>query len=434
MRKFTMVMCITGLLLLAGCNLSGSPEQDNEQALATPTVETLDIEETAEVQNVQPTRTPFPDAPTALPTLNNSSGTTGNNTSTTSNTTSQQIQQFSAPVLDVPAQGEHAFSLRVDGGVNGDGLNLLPLATMYYAQNPVSQNTFAVIDTSGNLYITSPNGANAFRIEQGPYTQYPAASLETNNAAARVVAWSPSGQYLAFIVRNEQQASDGVWYFEPGQFGPLQLIVDCPFEGFIGCNIVQPSPDDPINIRQWTSKEIYWSPDSNTLLVNVNLPQHNRRGIIIMPITRFERVRDMRPPVHLYDFGTWGADGRILASGAGPDNTVNVMWLGADGTAQDVVYPASQNGLWMGWAVERPNGDIIALGAPTANQAVAIYDMNGNALTEPIGIGFPERVEWSPDRSGVIVEMQGRQYIATIDGQITDITVPTGNTAINWVQ
>ena len=431
MRKLMVMVYLAGLLILSGCNLTGTPD-DSEQTIPENTPEILEIEDTAEVQSVQPTRTPFPDAPTALPTLNN--GATGNTTSSNTGVTAQQSEQFDSPVLDVPGQGEHAFSLRVDGGVNGDGLNLLPLPTMYYAQNPVSQDTFAVINSSGMLFITGRNSQNAYRIDQSPYTQFDVTSLETNNAAARVAAWSPNGQYLAFIVRAEQQASDGVWYFEPGQFAPLQLIVDCPFEGFIGCNIVQPSPQDPISIRQWTSREIYWSPDSNTILVNVNLPQHNRRGIIAMQITRFERIRDMRPPIWLYDYGTWGADGRILASGSAPDGTVNVMWLGADGTPQEVVYPASQNGLWMGWAVERPNGDIIALGAPTANQAVALYDMNGNALTEPIGTGFPERVEWSPDRSGVIVEMQGRQYIATIDGQITDITVPTGNTAINWVQ
>jgi hypothetical protein len=87
----------------------------------------------------------------------------------------------------------------------------------------------------------------------------------------------------------------------------------------------------------------------------------------------------------------------------------------------------------MGWAVQRPNGDILALGSAGAGGAVAIYNMNGAALTSPIGDAFPQRVEWSPARDAVLIEVNGRRFVATIDGQVTEITTQTTGRAVNWV-
>ena len=147
------------------------------------------------------------------------------------------------------------------------------------------------------------------------------------------------------------------------------------------------------------------------------------------------RSRDNRPPVILYDYGTWGTDGRILASGRNPDGASVVAWINSDGNLNEMVYNASANGLWMGWAVERPNGDIVALGAPGAgNSALAIYNMNGTALTLPIGGGFPQRVVWSPDVDAVLVEVNGQRFVAGLDGQIIDITAQTAGAVVNWIQ
>jgi hypothetical protein len=225
-----------------------------------------------------------------------------------------------------------------------------------------------------------------------------------------------------------------MWYFQPGQFAPLQLLVDCPSEGFIGCNIVQPSD----NFGLWESQELYWSPSSDSILVNVNLPGQGRRGLIVNPITRAERVRDRRPPVILYDYGTWANDGRIVASGRNPDGAVVVALIDASGNLSESVYNAGANGLWMGWAAQSPDGDIYALGAPGgangAQGALAIYDMQGTALTLPIGDGFPQRVEWSPDRRAVLLVVNGRQFVATLDGGITEITAQAGGKPVNWIE
>jgi hypothetical protein len=335
-------------------------------------------------------------------------------------------------VFQAPAADEHVYSLRSANNVTGGGLNLFNFPILQYAAN-LTDNRFSVIDTAGNLFITQAGGVNAIRIDQSPYSQYPAANREQNNAAAEFTAWSPNGQYLAFIVNGDKQAADGVWFFQPGQFGPIQLLVDCPTQGFIGCNIVRPSPQD--NIGQWESREIYWSIDSQILLVNVNLPARARRGILIVGVTRDEHVRDQRSPIWLYDYGSWGGDGGILASGRNPDGVSGVFWLNQLGALRQTVFNASASGLWMGWAVQQPGGQIVALGRPgNPDGPVAIYNASGTALTGLIGDGFPQRVVWSPDRKAVLIETSGHQYVADTSGQITDIAAYTGGLTVNWVR
>jgi hypothetical protein len=60
--------------------------------------------------------------------------------------------------------------------------------------------------------------------------------------------------------------------------------------------------------------------------------------------------------------------------------------------------------------------------------------MQGTALTSPIGDGFPQRVAWSPDRRAVLLVVNGRQFVATLDGGITEITAQTGGKPVNWVE
>jgi hypothetical protein len=60
--------------------------------------------------------------------------------------------------------------------------------------------------------------------------------------------------------------------------------------------------------------------------------------------------------------------------------------------------------------------------------------MDGNALTTAIGNGFPQRVEWSPTRDAVLVEVNGQRYIASVSGEVIDITAQTAGAVVNWVQ
>ncbi|MDX1991716.1 MAG: hypothetical protein SF029_04980 [bacterium] len=443
MRKFLILLLVGSVL--AGCSL-GSPSREDsgeepieqtEAATAPP----IDLTTAATATNTRssfitrtPQGTPAPTRsgnPTSLPLP----GTRPANAATQPPAASGGgsgigIGNAPAPISVSPVTSAQGFGLTFDGSIASQGISLFTNVTTYnFDQNPANPRQFAVIDQTGLLYITDVGGANAFRIEQGPYTQFPAADRATNNAAAEIVRWSPSGQYVAFIVDGNQQASDGVWYFQPGQFAPLQLIVDCPTEGFPGCLITTP----PDNIRRWESEDIAWSPDGQALLVTATLPEQGHGGLMVIGVTRNERVRDNRPPMILYDYGSWGADGRILASGRNPDGLIEVAWLDRSGSVMQRLYQGGT--LWLGWAVQQPNNQIVALGRQgDANGPLAIYDMNGTALTAPIGDAFPSRVLWSPDRSAVYVEAGGRRYVASVGGQVTEITSQSGPLAVNWVR
>jgi dipeptidyl aminopeptidase/acylaminoacyl peptidase len=320
-----------------------------------------------------------------------------------------------------------------DAGVRG-GVSLLPDATLF-ERNPVNPAQYAVTDSSGLLYFTGLNGENASRVDTSPFSQFIPFSREENNAYVEDIAWSPDGQYLAFLINGDKLAVDGVWFFSPGQFPPIQLLVDCPGEGHPGCGIVT-SPSGP---DRWESLLLDWSPQSDALLVRTWIPSKNRAALTVLPVTRDERARDVRPPVFEYEYGSWSIDGqRILVSGSAPDGNVFIGWINRDGSFSDIVLDARASGLWVQHAAQRPDGSIVTLGAPYneggPGAAQRIYDSSGRALTGPIGNGPPQRVEWSPDRSAALVIVADRVYLARIDGSIEDITNEVaGARAINWV-
>lgn len=330
-----------------------------------------------------------------------------------------------------------AFALDPSGAVVGTGFSLVNDVTLF-ARNPVNPNLYASTDTSGNLYLTGLNGADGYRPDMSPFSEFPALSLEENNAFVAALAWSPDGRFLAFIVAGRKLADDGVWYFEPGQFPPLQLMADCPSTNFPGCLIVS----NPTNPDLWESRSLAWSPVSDALLVSVYLPAENRAGIVVLPTTRDERTRDVRPPVFRYQFAAWSRDGqRILASGLAPDGSLTVEWLNRDGSSLGRVSDPAVLGLWLGYANEAANNQLYALGAPGdasgPREPLRLYTMTGNAVTGAIGDGgLPERVEWSPDGLQVFVQTGGRQYIASVrDGSVREITGQVaGARAINWIE
>jgi hypothetical protein len=140
-----------------------------------------------------------------------------------------------------------------------------------------------------------------------------------------------------------------------------------------------------------------------------------------------------------HEFGAWARDGgRILVSGRAIDNHVYVGWINRDGSFSELVYDAEAAGLWMGFGNQAVDGQVYALGAPGdrggPREPLRLYDMTGTALTGAIGEGFPSRVEWSPDGRSAFVQTGGRQYIARVNGTITDITGQVaGARAVNWV-
>lgn len=325
-----------------------------------------------------------------------------------------------------------SFAISANGAVTA--FTLLEDTTLF-ERNPVNPGEYVTTDSNGNLYITGVNGSGAYRPDMSPFSQFPALTRDENTAFVSAARWSPNGQYVVFIVAGRKIANDGVWIFQPGQSPPVQLLVDCPSEGFPGCTIVS-NPFDPF---LWSSRELRWAPGSDAILVSASLPGEGRPGLIVLPVSFNERARDTRPPVFRYDYGDWSNDGaRILVSGRGPDGHVYVGWINRDGSFSELVYDAEANGLWMGFGHQARNGQIYALGAPGdrggPREALRIYDMNGQALTGIIGEGFPQRVEWSPNGTAVFVQVGGRQFIANVNGNVQEISgqVSAGR-AVNWV-
>jgi hypothetical protein len=327
-----------------------------------------------------------------------------------------------------------AFAISTVGGVSTSRFNLLGDTTLF-ERNPANPAEFATTDSSGLLYLTGVNGSGAARIDVSPFSEFIPQSRDENNAYVAAIAWSPNGQYLAFIVNGDKLANDGVWFFTPGAFPPNQLLVDCPNPGFPGCAIVNNGSDPDT----WESRSLAWSPGSDTILVGAWLSGESRAGLVIVPVSRNERARDTRPPVFRYQYGIWeNGGGRVLVSGASPDGHVFVGFINRDGSFSELVYDAEANGLWMGFANQARDGSVYALGAPGGRggpaEALRIYAMNGQALTGAIGDGFPQRVEWSPDGSAALVVVNGRQYVARINGEVSEITgQASGARAVNWV-
>jgi len=96
---------------------------------------------------------------------------------------------------------------------------------------------------------------------------------------------------------------------------------------------------------------------------------------------------------------------------------------------------ATAVGYWVQDAVQRSNGQIVALGRQgDPFGPMRIINQNGDFLTGDIGGGPPQSVEWSPDGSAVLVTAGGRRYVASVNGSVQDITDSTaGSTGIGWV-
>lgn len=424
------VMLALAGLALAGCNLGAPGESElptrepgaeitEDVATASPTprafVTRTPIPSPGGPAPVQPTQLPIAGGGTLPPTAT-ASGSIGGGISGVSGS----LPSFSS----IDASSQQGVGLSYGGANTGAGLNILNTRLDFFAQNPANPNQFVAIDQLGLLYVTGLGGAGAARIDSGPFTQFVPADRGSNNVIASRAVWSPNGQSVAFIIDGNQTAADGVWVFQPGASSPLQHLVDCPTAGFVGCNIVI-APD---NFAQWETVDLEFSPANDALLVRVNLPGRGQTGLIVVPLTTNERARDNRPPVLLYEFGSWGADGRILTSGRNANGVSAAAWIDRSGNVLETV---NSSGVALLYAVQRADGLIVGL---AGSGVLSIYDSSGRALTGAIGTGLPERVTWSPDRSAVLVAQGGKLYLASVAGWVTEITGQVGGLPVNWVR
>lgn len=305
-------------------------------------------------------------------------------------------------------------------------------------QNPVNSQRYIIADYQGLLF-TMDKGQPA-RLNVSPFLDFIPPTREQNNDIVTDAAWSPDGQFVAFVINTTgnpaRSSDDGVWFFQPYGFWPMQLLIACP----PGCEIVT-RPDDP---QTYEPRSVVWSLGSDFILVGLHLIEENRGGIMVIPRTNDETIRHIRQPVFYYDYGDWGNDGRIIVSGRSPeDGPVILGKLDRTGRNLDIVLNGTEEGLWLQNGTQRPDDDkpfanqLLALGRPGTEGSgpMWIYAEDGTPITSiPIGASTPKFVRWNPDRTAVyVVTNDNRQFIATLDGVITEITdTVEGVTSVGW--
>ncbi len=302
-----------------------------------------------------------------------------------------------------------------------------------FAQNPVDPNVFVRVDPSGNLHLISDYQAGT-EINPG-FAPFNASESDAalNKARTVRVVWSRDGSQVAYLVdqwsdgNNREPTYDGVWVADRYFNASDQVFRDCPM--LDGC------------IVNRTGASVYHTIDmawglNNALMIRVVLSDENRNGFALLPTTFNEQVQ---PPIYRYDYAAWSWDGtRILVSGLGADGGVAIRWFDPNtGQVGEPLLNGSAIGLYVSYAVQRPNGQIVALAS--TGGAVHLIDVSGAALSGDIGSVPPERVAWSPDRSAVLVVTNEngfrRYFLAYVtNSAVTEITDRVGaGLAVEWI-
>jgi len=329
-----------------------------------------------------------------------------------------------------------SFALSTDGSLGGAYLDL-PGGAFTFAQNPVNPNLYARVDTNGLLFEVNDVTTGGARMSASPFSAFAPDTPERNNARVTQVKWSPNGQFLAFLIDTTRDGStdndlqnDGIYFYEPSVSAPHPLFRSCPPD--LSCQLVRHDAG-PFEFRPLG---FVWNNSSTALLIRLQL-ENNTTGFTVVAALTSTNPGEL-PRIYRYEYATWSVDGtRVLASGAGEDGMVGLRWIDPLTGSIEPIFNAGVSGLTINYGVQRPNGGLVALGSNGAG-GWRIYDSAGNALTGEIGASAPTRVEWSPDRSTVLVVTfengTPRYFIARTNGGIEEITgYVAGSLAIEWV-
>lgn len=338
------------------------------------------------------------------------------------------VARITLPTLPAPNIETRAFALNNEGG-NPFELGTGITNPTLFVRNPVDPEVYLATDSIGLLYTV--NNGQAAGLTMSPFTGLET-SLEDNNAIVVDAAWSPDGTSIAFVVDADTTENDGVWWYMPGQTAPLQLLVDCLPN--IDCQTVVRN-DIPYT---YESRSIVWSPDSESILTQIYMYDYDQYGLIVLPRTMDENVRNVRPFTLKYDYGDWSRDGeQIVISGRSLGSGQVILGLiNPDGTDENIILNGSSLGLWLQNGVQGPDGQLYALGRQgDMNGAMRIFNGAGSPVTEIIGQVKPIAVKWNPNRDRVYVLTEdNRKYTASIYGDIEEITAQVGDIqAVEWV-
>ncbi len=339
--------------------------------------------------------------------------------------------------LSVPSNpNTRGFALSSNNGaVTGSGFDL-PFSATTFARDPVDPTHYAVVDVRGLIYMffSDINGQNVVRVHVSPFLDFEPQSAQDNQANVVQVVWSPDGQHLAFLVDANRDDRDGVWLLNNPQINSIsnaqQVFRECPPPIDTDCTVnIGGEP------KHYNSLHIDWNNSSTALLVQLDLPDENRRAFTVIPL---DNAPTHLPPIYRYDYASWSQDGtRVLVSGAGPDGRQMIGWLDPSNGTVQTIFDGSSAGLIFRDAVQRPDGQIVALAA-VGGSPDALYDSSGRPISGVIGDAAPSRVSWSPDRSAALVVVNDggtpHYYVANVDGSVQEITASVaGALAVDWV-
>ena len=152
-------------------------------------------------------------------------------------------------------------------------------------------------------------------------------SSDANKNRVVEIDWSADGAQFTFLVDaspGQDNVNAGVWFWQPVNVSPTDptypVIRDCVREGYISCQLVNPS-----NASFWKTIDVAWSPvsGSNSILLTLQLTEEGRNAMAIVHAVRDANYARQAPEFFRYDFGHWNTNGNgIIVSGRGLNGRV----------------------------------------------------------------------------------------------------------------
>lgn len=342
--------------------------------------------------------------------------------------TVQLIEREDTVILAPSFNNTTTSALTFDVGPSGFFFNGAPLegggGVRLFAVNPANPNSFARTDNNGLLTFAPVDGGERTVTTSPFFAGFSAGSAETNENFVSDIVWSPNGQRLAFIIQpasGTDNINAGVWFWEQSSNNTGVLLHDCPLEGYTSCQLT----NRPIS--NWESRDIEWSPNSNRVVITAFSISEGRQVIFISEMNFVSR-RPEAPPLLRWDNAQWLNNNDLLVSGRAPDGGSRISVYDTQTGAERVLYNASANGLFLFDAVQRPNGQLIAIGREgDANGAYRMYRIDDSVATPIssfVGDRAPEQVTWSANYAEAVLTVNGQQVIINAsNGSVNNATI-----------
>ena len=307
-----------------------------------------------------------------------------------------------------------------------------------FLRNPVDAGSFMRTDAKGMLRFKALNAARETDLAVSPFFAGFAAgisSIDENKNRIVELDWSADGTRFSFRIdppAGTDTSNAGLWFWQPAtnlETDPTYAIIrDCPAADYRSCAIVNPG-----SARFWRTIAVQWSPvpGDNLILLTLELPEENRNAVAMVEARRDPQMANNAPAFIRYDYASWNADGQsITVSGRDPGGRAIIALVDRGLEGQRLILDGAARGLWLRDAVRLADGSFVALGryGGPGSGPLALFDGAGEQISDSIGDGPPQAVRWFPDRSAVVLSVDGQQYTAYVEGgSISNVTALAGN-------